>query len=582
MSLQKLFALLITFALLLGACAPAAPQVVEVTQPPAAVTQAPAPTAVPTEAPKPTEPPPPTEEPLNFEALFTELIASIADKNFAVVAAPKLNEEMAEKSPFLLDVRDVTEIEKDGYIAGAVNIPIKELLKNLDKLPGYDDAIVIYCASGHRGGLAMSALRLLGYTNVRNLGGGLGAWKKANLPVETGTPEAAVAISTPIVENEALFTALDAYLSGLPEGYSTVKADKLNELLAGSPAPILVDVRSQAEIDKDGYIEGSLSIPMDAFMASLDKLPAKDAPIVIYCASGHRGAIAMMALQLMGYTNVTNLGGGLGAWKAAKFPVAGWVDWTTVWSEYLAALPEGYYTIKAPDLNTALADNPPFLLDVREAAEIEKDGFIAGAVHIPVRDVLKNLDKLPAKDAPIVIYCASGHRGGMIMASLQLLGYTDVKNLAGGLSAWKKAELPVETGAPSVPTAGTAPEVDATRLRDLDAFLSALPEGFYTVKPVDLQTELAAEGAPILVDLRTSDEYATGYITGSVNIPINMLLADMTLLPADKTAKVVLLCQSGHRGAIGLMALRMLGWTEVRNLGGGMNAWIAAELPVVK
>ena len=46
----------------------------------------------------------------------------------------------------------------------------------------------------------------------------------------------------------------------------------------------------------------------------------------------------------------------------------------------------------------------------------KKDGYIAGAVNIPVRDVLNNLDKLPAKDQPIVIYCASGHRGGMIMA----------------------------------------------------------------------------------------------------------------------------------------------------------------------
>jgi rhodanese-related sulfurtransferase len=44
----------------------------------------------------------------------------------------------------------------------------------------------------------------------------------------------------------------------------------------------------------------------------------------------------------------------------------------------------------------------------------------------------------------------------------------------------------------------------------------------------------------------------------------------------------VVLCQSGHRGALAMMYLRMIGYTNVRNLGGGMNAWIAAELPVVK
>ena len=129
-------------------------------------------------------------------------------------------------------------------------------------------------------------------------------------------------------------------------------------------------------------------------------------------------------------------------------------------------------------------------------AEIEKDGFIAGAVNIPVREVLANLDKLPAQDQPIVIYCASGHRGALVMSALQLLGYTDVKNLAGGLGGWKKAEFAVETGAPAAPVAGTAPEVDATRFAALNKFLSELPEGFYTVKSPDLNTEL--RGRPSL------------------------------------------------------------------------------------
>ena len=50
----------------------------------------------------------------------------------------------------------------------------------------------------------------------------------------------------------------------------------------------------------------------------------------------------------------------------------------------------------------------------------------------------------------------------------------------------------------------------------------------------------------------------------------------------QEDAAIVFLCQSGHRGALGLMALYMMGWTNVRNLAGGMNAWVAAELPVVK
>jgi len=232
----------------------------------------------------------------------------------------------------------------------------------------------------------------------------------------------------------------------MPDNFYSIKADALAEKLASDAAPVLIDVRSQEEIDKDGYIDGSVHIPMAKFMESLDQLPSDmAAPVVIYCASGHRGAIAMTALRLMGYTDVSNLGGGLGGWKAAKMAVVGGaLDWASIWTEYTKNLPEGFQTVKAADLNTAMAEKAPFLLDVREQAEVEKDGFIAGAVHMPVREALKNLDKLPAQDQPIVVYCASGHRGGIVMMALRMLGYTDVRNLGGGLNAWIAAELPVE------------------------------------------------------------------------------------------------------------------------------------------
>lgn len=577
--LYPLFAILIVLSMLLAACAQAeAPVVTEAPAPVA--TEAPAPVA--TEAPAPTDVPEPTAEPLDFEAIFTETFATIAERKLGTVAAAKLNEELADQAPFLLDVRDDAEIEKDGYIAGAAHITIRELLKNLDKLPGLDEPIVVYCASGHRGGIAMSILTALGYTNVRNLGGGLGAWKKAGLETATGAMEAPAAISTPIVENQALFTAFDDFLTNLPDGYLTIPADKLAEALASDKAPVVIDLRTQEEWDKDGYIEGAVHIPFAEFMANLDQLPAKDQPIVVMCASGHRGGLVLPALKLMGYEDVKNLAGGLGGWKNAKLPVAGWTDWTTVWSEYLTNLPAGFGTISAADLNTQMVEAAPFLLDVREAGEIAEAGYIAGSVNIPVREVMKNLDKLPALDQPIVVYCASGHRGGMVMAALQVLGYSNVKNLGGGLGAWKKAELPVEMGEPVAGTAGTAPEVDAAKLAALDAYFAALPDGFNTIKAADLNVELAGDPKPLLIDLRTDEEWANGYIEGAVHIPINALLADMSQLPADKAAPIVLACASGHRGGIGMLALNMLGYTNVRNLAGGVNAWVAAELPLVK
>jgi rhodanese-related sulfurtransferase len=563
--------MLIALSMILAACGPApAPEEVI-----AAPTEVPATQAVVTEAPV-------VETPaIDIAAVYAQMIGGLP-QGYAGLKAADVSAAMAEATPpFLLDLRDAAEIEKDGYIKGAVTIPVRNVLKNLDKLPGLDEKIIVYCGSGQRGGMLMGVLRALGYTNVYNLGGGLGAWQKAGLPVETGSmPPAPASMSTPIIEDEALFTMFDESMSTLPDGFLGIKADKVNEMLAGSTPPTLIDLRNPDEVEKDGYIKDSTNIPLIELFTSLDKLPAKDAPIVLYCGSGLRGSIAIQGLRMLGYSNILSMGGGLTGWKAAGLAVEGVVDWNAVWSDFLAGLPADYYTVKADLLKGQIdAGSAPFLLDVRDPGELEKNGYIAGSVNLPVRNVLKNLDKLPAQDQPIVVYCGSAHRGAMIMAALRMLGYTDVRNLAGGLGAWVKAEFPVEKGAlPAAPAPGTAPAVDPIRLRDLDAFLSTLPDGFYSMSAADVQAALDSPTPPVIFDLRIADELASGIIKTSVVIPANEFLADPSKLPADKNTAIITVCQSGHRGALAMMALRMMGYTDVNSLFKGINAWTAEGL----
>ncbi|CAG1010507.1 Sulfurtransferase [Anaerolineales bacterium] len=570
--------LLVVFSMILAACGAPAEATEVVVAPP---TEAPVATevAVVTEAPV-------VEAPaeIDYATLYAEMIGGLP-QGFGGIKPADVSAAMAEATPpFLLDVRDAAELEKDGYIKGAVNIPVREVLKNLDKLPGLDEKIIIYCGSGQRGGMLMGVLRILGYTNVLNMGGGLGAWKTAELPVETGSmPEAPAKISTPIIADEALFTALDESMSSLPDGFLGTKADKVNEMLASATPPTLIDLRTVEEVEKGGYIKDSINIPVGELFTSLDKLPAKDSAIVLYCGSGLRGSIAIEGLRLLGYTNVLNMGGGLGAWKSAGFPVEGIVDWTAVWTDFLTTMPADFYTIKGDVLSAQIdAGNSPFIIDVREPAEIEKNGFIKGAVNLPLRSLLQNLDKLPAQDQPIVVYCAIGHRGAMAMASLRLLGY-DARSLGGGFNAWVKASLPVETGKPADPVAGTAATVDPLRLKGLNDYLASLPENFDGIKDTDLLAALGTATPPTVIDVRTADEVkASGYIKGSVFIPLNDLLADMTKLPADKSAQVVTICSAGHRGAVATMALRMLGYAKVNSMFGGLNTWVADGLPVEK
>jgi rhodanese-related sulfurtransferase len=375
---------------------------------------------------------------------------------------------------------------------------------------------------------------------------------------------------------------LDKSMSTLPDGFLATKVDKVKEMLASATPPTVIDLRTADEVKSGGYIKGSINIPVVQLFTSLDKLPAKDAAIILYCGSGQRGSIAVEGLRLLGYTKVLNMGGGLNAWKAAGFALEGIVNWTAVWTDFLTNMPADFYTIKSDVLNgQIMAGNAPFIIDVREPAEIESNGYIKGAVNLPLRTLLQNLDKLPALDKPIVVYCAIGHRGAMAMASLRLLGYTDVRSLGGGFNAWTKANLAVEKGKPADPVAGKAATVDPLRLADLNTFLTGLPENFDGIKDTDALAALGSAKPPVVIDARTADEFKAGYIKSSVNIPINDLLKDMTKLPADKTVQIITVCSAGHRGAVATMALRMLGYTS-NSIFGGTNTWAADKLPIEK
>jgi molybdopterin/thiamine biosynthesis adenylyltransferase/rhodanese-related sulfurtransferase len=83
----------------------------------------------------------------------------------------------------------------------------------------------------------------------------------------------------------------------------------------------------------------------------------------------------------------------------------------------------------------------PILIDVREKDEWV-EGSIPGARWIPRGFLeLRIEDQVPQKSAEIVLYCAGGTRSALAARALDELGYTNVKSLAGGFSAWKRAGL---------------------------------------------------------------------------------------------------------------------------------------------
>ena len=69
----------------------------------------------------------------------------------------------------IVDVRSPEEF-RDGFYPGAVNIPVNELPRRLGELKK-EKAVVLYCASGARSGMAARVLKQAGYAEVLNAGG---------------------------------------------------------------------------------------------------------------------------------------------------------------------------------------------------------------------------------------------------------------------------------------------------------------------------------------------------------------------------------------------------------------------------
>lgn len=79
-----------------------------------------------------------------------------------------------------------------------------------------------------------------------------------------------------------------------------------------------------------------------------------------------------------------------------------------------------------------------YIIDVRE--EHEFDEFNIGAQLIPLGELPERLDEIEAdKDAEIIVHCRSGARSGRAKEYLSSEGYSNVRNLIGGMLAWQAA-----------------------------------------------------------------------------------------------------------------------------------------------
>ena len=168
------------------------------------------------------------------------------------------------------------------------------------------------------------------------------------------------------------------------------------------------------------HLRGATNVGLDGqFSTWVGTVLQHERPILIVAEPGSEREAAMR-LGRIGFDNVAGyLEGGMAALEGHDDLVARFLRYAP------ATLAE---VLEESD--------PPFLLDVRSAAERDA-GQIGESVHIPLQQLDQQLDALP-HDRPIVVYCEGGYRSVIAASILEREGFGPVGDLAGGYGAWRQ------------------------------------------------------------------------------------------------------------------------------------------------
>lgn len=115
-----------------------------------------------------------------------------------------------------------------------------------------------------------------------------------------------------------MFRSLFGQVSG-GTAVKNITPIELQDKITNKEQLLVLDVRQPDEYAHDGHIEGARLMPLGSLRHRMSELPT-DTPIICVCRSGARSRTACELLQSQGFTDVTNMGGGMIGWKRSRLP----------------------------------------------------------------------------------------------------------------------------------------------------------------------------------------------------------------------------------------------------------------------
>lgn len=322
--------------------------------------------------------------------------------------------------------------------------------------------------------------------------------------------------------NMAAYTA-ENRISGFSPSVSVSELDTLIE----GKNPVFLDVRDVFAFEKS-HVKGAVHLPLEILPEQLSSIP-QNRLIVVYDETGKKGHQALRTLIGAGFTQVVNISGGhISLQRQAR--TVGFkqlqinllpVENKTIEAE--ESQEEEKSTSKSKDVTSTL------IVDVRSPEEFRM-GAVPDAINIPLDELMYRAEELGNNASrEIIVYCASGARSAYAQQMLMQYGYTDVKNGGGVSQMMARARA-----AKSVTTA------------------------------------TASSNEPMIIDVRSPQEFRSGAYPGAINIPLDDLQQRIGEL-GSKSRDIMLYCASGARSAYAQRVLMQMGFTNVKNGGGIMQ-----------
>lgn len=191
------------------------------------------------------------------------------------------------------------------------------------------------------------------------------------------------------------------------------------------------------------------------------------------------------------------------------------------------------------------------VLDVRSAAEFGA-GHVPGSLNIGLGGQFAIwAGSLIPLTVPLVIVAESEEQVDEAVVRLARVGIENVQGyLSGGILLWAEAGLELET----------VPQITVGELNDL------------------IQSQQALQ----IIDVRRPPEYEGGHVPRAMTAPLGNLRQNPSLTNLNRSETTAVICAGGYRSSAATSLLQQMGFSDLLNVAGGTNAWIAAGYEVEK